>query len=328
MKNVDRYAEKFDKKNLTEHVDRAEITAILADFSISDVETIEVLNGGFNNVNLKVDTIPKKSFALRISTDESRVETEIALLNRLNRHVPVPKIYGHIINHKNSGRHVLLSEFLPGTTLSVIENSLSADEIHEIARLLGAVLADIHRFTFSKSGFLGKDCKVIEPFPSFFHGYYGYMLKFLKSKNLANRLPRTTYDSLKKFILDNRKSIEDIQNQASLVHGDFNQKNILVHKYGGKWQVSGILDWEYAFSGSPLVDFGNFFRFEDEVPAYQEHLVTAYLEQGGILESNWEYKAKVLDLLPMMEFLTREGNYPKTFSTAKKVIERTLLTFL
>ncbi|MFC6101526.1 aminoglycoside phosphotransferase/kinase family protein [Olivibacter domesticus] len=107
MKDVDRYAEKFDKKNSTEHVDRTEITAILADFSISDVETIEVLNGGFSNVNLKVDTIQKKSFVLRISTDKFRVETELALLNGLNRHVPIPKIHGHIINHKNSYGYML-----------------------------------------------------------------------------------------------------------------------------------------------------------------------------------------------------------------------------
>ncbi|MFC6101525.1 phosphotransferase family protein [Olivibacter domesticus] len=119
-----------------------------------------------------------------------------------------------------------------------------------------------------------------------------------------------------------------MQNGASLVHSDVNQKNILVHKYGWKWQVSGILDWEYAFSGSPLVDFGNFFRFEDEMPAYQKHLVAAYLEQGGVLESNWQYKARVLYLLSMTEFLHGKATIRRHLQLLKKLLKEHYSLFI
>ena len=41
------------------------------------------------------------------------------------------------------------------------------------------------------------------------------------------------------------------------------------HPESGSWlglESGRILDWEFAISGSPLVDIGNFLRFEDELP--------------------------------------------------------------
>jgi aminoglycoside phosphotransferase (APT) family kinase protein len=47
-----------------------------------------------------------------------------------------------------------------------------------------------------------------------------------------------------------------------LVHSDFNTKNLLVDP--DTWEITGVLDWEFAHAGNPYADFGNLTRFERE----------------------------------------------------------------
>ncbi len=42
------------------------------------------------------------------------------------------------------------------------------------------------------------------------------------------------------------------KNEKHLVHADFDPANILIAKEGSDWNVSGVLDWEFSFSGSIL----------------------------------------------------------------------------
>ncbi len=50
--------------------------------------------------------------------------------------------------------------------------------------------------------------------------------------------------------------------QSHLLHGDFNKRNTLLRCVNGRWSVPAILDWEFAVSGTPPMDFGNFLRYE------------------------------------------------------------------
>src|SRR5581483_10248553 len=36
---------------------------------------------------------------------------------------------------------------------------------------------------------------------------------------------------------------------TTLVHGDFNARNVFVARRVGRWRVTAILDWEFAFAG-------------------------------------------------------------------------------
>lgn len=61
--------------------------------------------------------------------------------------------------------------------------------------------------------------------------------------------------------------------EKHLVHADFDPANILVDKINGSWCVSGILDWEFSFSGSVLCDVANMLRYAHEMPpaSYQSY---------------------------------------------------------
>ena len=87
-------------------------------------------------------------------------------------------------------------------------------------------------------------------------------------------------------------------NETHLVHGDFNQRNLLLRCIAGRWSVAAVLDWEFAISGSPLGDLGNFLRYERAAtPLAEPHFSTGYLAAGGRLPDDWRNLARLVDLV-------------------------------
>ena len=82
--------------------------------------------------------------------------------------------------------------------------------------------------------------------------------------------------------------IAPFDRETRLVHGDFNQRNLIVKEVAGRWIVAAVLDWEFAVSGSPLMDVGNFLRYD--VPGRSQaepHFSSGYVEASGVLPTNW-----------------------------------------
>jgi aminoglycoside phosphotransferase (APT) family kinase protein len=94
---------------------------------------------------------------------------------------------------------------------------------------------------------------------------------------------------------------------ATLAHGDFNSPNILVRQEGGRWTVAAILDWEFAFAGSILVDIGNMLRYERPGQSrYEPHFSRGLADAGVDLPDDWFLRARLADLPALCELLTRE----------------------
>jgi aminoglycoside phosphotransferase (APT) family kinase protein len=87
-----------------------------------------------------------------------------------------------------------------------------------------------------------------------------------------------------------------------LLHSDFNPKNILVRDSA----VVAVLDWEFAFAGTPLFDIGNMLRFSDGYPpAYVDGFVAGFRAGGGHLPARWREITEALDLFALADFLAR-----------------------
>jgi fructokinase len=98
-----------------------------------------------------------------------------------------------------------------------------------------------------------------------------------------------------------------LADDTRLVHGDFNKRNLLVRCTAGRWSVAVVLDWEFAVSGSPLADIGNFLRYErTSSPLLEPHFSAGYLYGGGSLPDNWRHLARLLDLAAVCESLTHD----------------------
>jgi aminoglycoside phosphotransferase (APT) family kinase protein len=105
--------------------------------------------------------------------------------------------------------------------------------------------------------------------------------------------------------------LDALPNESRLVHSDFNPKNLLAEHRVDGWVVTAVLDWEFAFSGHPLVDVGNLLRFRaDYPPAFADGFEAGYRAEGGALEAGWQAAAGALDMFALADLLTRGPDSP------------------
>ena len=85
-----------------------------------------------------------------------------------------------------------------------------------------------------------------------------------------------------------------------------------------------MLDWEFAFSGSPLVDIGNMLRFRDEhPPGFGDGFIGGYRDAGGPLPPDWREVSEALDLYALADLLTRPPGH-RYFGRAVSAIRKRL----
>lgn len=225
-------------------------------------------------------------------------------------------------------RPFALLEFIEGELLSDSLGSLDAAHLTRVAAEAGTILQAIHSFELGKAGFFDENFVFNPAFQNFGVSFYDYICSNLENGRVRERLGEALAERALECVRAKREVYRSIRNSTRLIHCDYNLKNVLIRKVGSAWKVSGILDWEFAIGGSPLVDIGNFLRFEDELPpGFSDSFIGGYASGAIGLPSNWREVARLLDLAAMVNFLDNEGESPKSFPTAVSVSARTVEGF-
>jgi aminoglycoside phosphotransferase (APT) family kinase protein len=99
----------------------------------------------------------------------------------------------------------------------------------------------------------------------------------------------------------------DVLDRTCLVHADVNPKNLLFDP--DTLAVTGLLDWEFAYSGHPFTDLGNLLRF-DRHPMYVAAVLAAYCGRRGEDPQVALDLARCADLWALVELSSREGQNP------------------
>ena len=91
----------------------------------------------------------------------------------------------------------------------------------------------------------------------------------------------------------------------------------------GQWQVSGVLDWEFAFAGGPSFDLANLLRPPAGArPGFAASVQAGYLAGGGKLEDCWQRRAAIADLYSWVDFLARPSSSDAVLRDAAAMIAR------
>jgi Ser/Thr protein kinase RdoA (MazF antagonist) len=286
------------------------------------------LSGGFSTTNILLEFADGDRCVLRISSRHERLKMEADLLDYLSREapeVPVPKVLWHAPKPFPSGLGAFAMTYVDGHLLASIEDGLSTAACRDICEQLALVAARIHALRFPQCGLLGPGPKVTEPFTSYATGTVGFMQSCLDNANLQRRVGADRCHRLHRC-LTHRPDLHEPSVTHQLCHSDFNQKNFLIRRNAnGSHQLAAVLDWEFAFSGSSVIDIGNLLRFEHESPAVESAwFADAYRAAGGHLDKPWREQAFFADLLAQCAFLINPEELPNTFRTAIGVIDRTL----
>ncbi|MCX6123592.1 MAG: aminoglycoside phosphotransferase family protein, partial [Proteobacteria bacterium] len=283
--------------------------------------TITALSGGFMNANFLVRS-SKGDFVFRVySSDRVTAEREMDMLGHLEKFKVLAPL--HIDLVEMNGCQIGVISYIEGETLEDVmlrKSTLKSDIFFKIGRHL----AEIHKITFERTGFIGPKVNVGHQYENFGWFIKGFVRSTMEQLS-DDRLDLSTRERVLKLVDDQWDKIVPQEQLKQLVHCDFNPKNIMVTRSGS---LAAILDWEFCVSGNGLSDIANFFRFSYDYPTGSEdEFVAGYQSSGGLVPAKWCEAAKLLDLGNMCSFLERSEDSQKSFRTARVVVQSTLEQF-
>lgn len=209
-----------------------------------------------------------------------------------------------------------------GERLDEVAASLQGRETEHLGLALGRTAAAIHGFTFERPGFFEAGLQVGGAIDMGRKGLLAYLRACLVDGRGAARLGLDLTAAITSFAERNAEMLETWRHPSCLVHGDFNGRNILVRPSSDRgWEVAAILDWEFALSASPALDFGNFLR---PPLGHDEALVAAFVRgyrgAGGSLPSDWRRIAQVADLFAWADLVSRSETGATVIADAKRYL--------
>jgi fructokinase len=273
----------------------------------------ELLSGGRINTNLKLTfSTGEPPAVLRLHKKGSAAcLKETHVIELIKSTVPVPDVlYVDSDGVDGSGPFSII-EFVEGLTFQQLKQTGDLVAIQQAASSVGATLAAIGKFSFSKPGSLlvntNDEIEVGEPFTRTADPIPEILDIFLEIDLIRRRLGTSRIRRLHDFIWAWAPYLPDLTKAQQLVHCDFGNRNILVNQENGKCQVAAVLDWEFALSGSPLLDVGNFLRYDSvSEPLREPYFSRSFVEHGGELPDNWRQAVRVIDLTALVECLSHD----------------------
>lgn len=268
----------------------------------------ELITGGCANLNIKILLKDEDGpLILRIYLrDKDALYREQKIGALLKKTVPVPRTYtiGEV-----DGYHFAMTEFMPGISLRDLLLRDRSYNINAVMHDVGSTLAKITNHTFSQAGFFNKDLSVMSKPAS--EDYLSFFKECLEHETVLSVLTPEMLSNINQFIAEYSHLFPDAS-EKHLVHADFDPSNILVNEMDGLWKVSGVLDWEFAFSGSILWDVANMLRYAHKMPFdFQEAFLEGLTNDGLQLPENWHITVQLLNLLSLLDCLKRSN--PKRF---------------
>lgn len=229
----------------------------------------ELLSGGLANTNIRLG----QDRVLRIyRQDPARLRKEQALLMKPWQSFKVPEVL-------QVGKDFLVLSYVPHQRLN---------DSPEHGEAVGRALAEIHAIPFECWGLMDDELNVKEKFPDLvdaLSSYAGACFDGCAPEFAAFKEPVLA------FLKKRRADMAQATGKPCLVHSDFKVSNV-------HWTPEGrplILDWETAYSGSPLSDMGQLFRWRPS-SAFRSAFERGY----GALRPDWLHCAEAFDLINLV----------------------------
>ena len=296
------------------------------------ISNITELTGGRINTNLKLTfSAGEPPAVLRLHKKGSAAcAKETRVIELIKSTVPVPEIFYVDSEGVDGSGPFSVIEFVEGLTFQQLKRTGNLEAIHQAASSVGATLAAIGRYSFLKPGSLivtnNNQLEIGDPFTKTMDPIPEILAMLLKSDLTQRRLGAELTGRLRDFMSAWAPSLPDITNVSQLVHSDYGNRNILVNEVNGKWQVTAVLDWEFAFSGSSLLDVGNFLRYDSvSEPLREPSFSRSFVEHGGELPDNWRQVVRVIDVTALVECLSHDYLPDDVVSEIIQLIKQTLL---
>src|SRR6185503_114122 len=148
-------------------------------------------------------------------------------------------------------------------------------------------LAEIHSITYRTAGLLGPALDVAEPFVDFVSSLRDHAAAEIAAS--ATSLPWDIGARVLDVLDSHSDALRSVAGPPVLLHGDFKVSNL----HSMERDELLVLDWEFAYSGSALMDVGQLVRWSCP-PPFESAFVDAYRRNGGRLPDDWHRWAALL----------------------------------
>ena len=244
------------------------------------------------------------------SRDPETCAKEVAVQQRVKGRVPVADIVHAGFMPGAAGLPYAISTWIEGVTLADALTSTRWTQ-GALGEVIGRTLAAIGSHSFPAPGKLDANLHVTP-----WHVALGLpestagLALSVASKYLQN-LAGTHLNLLQRErVLEMLRDYESAHSSAAtqpahLVHADFNPGNIIIAPAAdGTAAVAGVIDWEWAHAGTPLLDIAVLLRPRGLITTdFESAFATAFTDAGGTLPTHWRRYAATLDLLNLLELI-------------------------
>lgn len=250
--------------------------------------------GGFSGETFMSDFQGRRAivriYAGRSSARPGAVDVDAAILHLMRGIVPVPAVL-EVRRAASDQPAVLVTEYVEGERGDVVLPTLDDDGLRILGENLGRILDRLAHVPTPRAGMFTGPELVVEPFAGLADGVPGWVDAHL------GQLTTWTDDERAGLlaVADDAQDLLDVIRRSCFVHSDFNPKNLLIDP--ASLEVTAVLDWEFAHSGSPATDTGNLLRF-DRRPAFVEGVLDT---SGADLDD-----ARAADLVALVDLAARD----------------------
>jgi aminoglycoside phosphotransferase (APT) family kinase protein len=281
------------------------------------VDKVQLMSEGLCNFNYRVDlNAGAEVVVLRIyGRDPQACRKEVDLLRLLGETVPVPEVLHASVSGDCDVGPFIVMRYVEGITFRQLRRTRDSEAIAQAAHSIGETLAALGRYKFAQRGTLGAGPTIIGHYLNGPNVIPEFIDSCLASPTLRSRLDERMRERVHELAWARARELARLQDETCLVHGDFNNRNVLVRREQGRWRVAAVVDWEFAISGSPLFDIASFLQYERRCnPSREPHFSLGYKHGGGKLPEQWWQLARVVGLKGQCETLT-EINLPADIVT-------------
>jgi aminoglycoside phosphotransferase (APT) family kinase protein len=277
-------------------------------FGAGRVAQVELLPEGLSNFNYRValDARASESVMLRIyNRDPEAYRKEVDLLRLLRERIPVPEVLDVYANGLGGIGPFIILRYAEGISFRRLKKTRDPEAIAQAAYSIGETLASLGHYKFTRRGMLGAGPEVVHHDPNGPKAIPEFIDSCLASRTLQGRLDERVRERVHELAWSRARALARLQDETSLVHGDFNNRNVLVRCEHGRWCVAALLDWELAASGSQMLDISSFLQYERKLsPQREPHFSLGYKHGGGTLPEEWWQLARIIGLKGQCESLS------------------------
>ena len=284
----------------------------------------DVLRGGLRNTNYRLRLVGEpRPVVLRLYTaDPAACGREVALMRLVGERVPAPRV---LRAEPTASPPWAVFEWIDGMRFDHMLVGASASDVEDACRSAGEVLAAIHGFSFAGPGFLAPNLEVAEPLG---YSWLTGVEEFFADGQARMLVGAELADAVVRVVQRNAWRLEDAWSQSALIHADYKPWNLLVRRTASGWLIGAALDWEFAFAGPPLCDFGIFLRYAERLPGeYATGFFSGYRAAGGNVPPDARNLARLIDLVSLWTFLERTPVDPAMVRDIRPLLVATVEAF-